>query len=214
MRAMPKSSTVGLSLAREEDVGRLDVAMHHAARMRVGQGVGNPAHELGSLHRRRPPAAGEGLAQVAAAQAFHRDVDAVGRQAGVVHGDDVRVAEAGDGARLVEEQAVERQPLGRHQVELQGLDGHRARQQRVPGLVDIAQPALTELALERIAADVLQRGRAGQVVTRRRLGHRRQGVGQAAVERRRQRRHRRGEVGVGAVGVDGRFGMQSHGSEA
>ena len=42
-----------------------------------------------------------------------------------------------------------------------------------------------QLALERVAADVLQRGRAGQVVTRRRLRHRRQGVGQAAVERRR-----------------------------
>ena len=119
-----------------------------------------------------------------------------------MHGDDVRVVQPGDGAGFVEEQPVQRQAFRRVDVELQGLDGHRAREQRIPGLVHVAQATFAQLALERVAADVLQRGFGGQLVGRRRLAVQRQRFGgfrPAPVHRRRQRSHRRGEVGVAGI---------------
>ena len=62
-----------------EDVGRLDVAVHHALAVRVGQRVGDAAHDQRGLRRRRPPAFLAQLAQVAALEQLHRDVGAAGR---------------------------------------------------------------------------------------------------------------------------------------
>ena len=94
-----------------EDVGRLDVAMDHALRVREGERVGDAANDQRGLRRRRAPAFLAQLAQVAALQQLHRDVGAVVADAGVEHGDDVRMAQAAGGARLVEEQRVERLAL-------------------------------------------------------------------------------------------------------
>ena len=142
----------------QEDVGRLDVAMHDAARMCVSQRVGNTPHQQRRLAGGGLPAGGQGLAQVAAVQPLHRDVNAVGGKPGVVDGDDVRVAQAGGSARFIQKQAVERDTLAHVDLELQRLHRHRARQQRVPGLVHLPQAALAERALQRVAPDVRQRG--------------------------------------------------------
>ena len=142
----------------QEDVGRLDVAMHDATRMCVGQRVGNTPHQERGLAGAGLPSCGQGLAQVATVQPLHGDVDAVGGKPGVVDRDDVRVAQAGRSARLVEEQAVQQDALGDIDVEMQRLHRHRARQQRVPGFVHLPQASVAERAFERVAADVRQRG--------------------------------------------------------
>ena len=154
---------LGLVAPRQEDVGRLDVAMHDAARMGIGQRVGDAAHQHGRSAGRGCQPACSAWRRSRPAQPLHRDVHAVGRQAGVVHGDDVRVAQAGGGAGLVEEQRVQRHARGRVDVELQRLHRHHARQQRVPGLEHRAQAALAELLLQRIAADAGQRRLRGGV---------------------------------------------------
>ncbi len=178
---------LGLVALGDEDVGRLDVAVHDAAAVRIGQRIGNAPHQLCRLRRCRLPASGQRLAQVAPAQAFHRDVDAVGREPGVEDRDDAGVVQPGRCAGLVQEQPVERQPRRCVEIELQRLHRHRARQQRVPGLVHRAEPALAELLLQRITANVRQRGCAGSgrraVEIGRRIGG--QGVGRQRVGRQR-----------------------------
>ena len=196
---------LGLVALGDEDVGRLDVAVHDAAAVRIGQRIGNAPHQLCRLRRCRLPASGQRLAQVAPAQAFHRDVDAVGREPGVEDRDDAGVVQPGRCAGLVQEQPVERQPRRCVEIELQRLHRHRARQQRVPGLVHRAEPALAELLLQRITANVRQRGCAGSgrraVEIGRRVGG--QGVG----------RQRVGRQCVG-VGLDLRGGCRQAGARA
>ena len=142
----------------QKDVGRLDVAMHHAAQVGVSQRVGHAAHQLRGLAGRGLPALGQALAQVAAIQPFHGNVDAVGRQPRVVHGNDVRVRQPRRRPRFVQEEAVQRHAAGRVDVELQRLHRHRARQQRVPRLMHLPQATRTQQALQRIAADVRDGG--------------------------------------------------------
>ena len=152
-----KVQNLGLVATAQKNVGRLDVAMHDAACMGVGQGVRNTAHQLGGLPGRGLPASRQRLAQVAAVQPFHRDVDTVARQAGIVNGDDVRMAQAGGCAGLVQKEAVQGHPFRHFHVEVQGLDGHRARQQWIPSFVHLTQATLAERSLDGVAPDVRQR---------------------------------------------------------
>ena len=112
-------------------------------------------------------------------QPFHRDVDTVARQAGIVDGDDVRVAQAGGGAGLVQKKAVQGHPFRHLHVEVQGLDGHRARQQWIPGFVHLTQAALSERPLDGVAPDVRKRG----ALFHREIGWRRLAVQQTGVWR-------------------------------
>ena len=66
--------------------------------------------------------------------------------------------EARGGARLVQEQRVERGALLGRQVEVQRLDGDEPRQQRVVRGIHGAEPALADAVLQRVAADVADRG--------------------------------------------------------
>ena len=154
---------LGAGLAGEEDVRRFDIAMHHPTPMRVGQRIGHAAHELHRALRRGQPALREGLAHILAVQPLHGDIDALRRQAGVVHGDDVAVVEAGRSARFVEKQTIERNTQRCFYVELQSLHRHGARKQRVPGFVDGAQATIGQARFECITADVRQRGPRGYV---------------------------------------------------
>jgi hypothetical protein len=61
------------------------------------------------------------------------------------------------GARLVQEQRVERLALVVGDLDVEGLDGNQARQQRVVCREDGAEAAFAELVLERVAADVADR---------------------------------------------------------
>ena len=153
-----KVQDLGFVAAAQKNVGWFDVAMHHTACMCVGQGVGHAAHQLCGLRRCGLPASRKRLAQVAPMETFHGDVHTVGRQAGVVDGDDVRVAQAGGCPGFIQEQAVQGHPLCHLDVEVQGLDGHAARQQGIPGFVHLTQPALAQWAFDGVAPDVRQRG--------------------------------------------------------
>ena len=104
-----------LRAADHEDVGRLDVAVHHALAVCIGERVGDAAHDQRGLRRRGraslPGAAGAGRGPSAAPSRCRRVVVA---DAGVEHRDDVRVDRPGGGARLVQEHRVEgRALLGR-----------------------------------------------------------------------------------------------------
>ena len=146
-----------LGAADHEDVRRLDVAVHDTLAVRVGKRVGDAAHDQRGLHRRRLPAFLTQLAQVAALQQLHRDVGVVVADAGVEHRHDVRMAQAGSGARLVEEERVERGALLGRDLEIQRLDRDQPRQQRVVRGVNRAEPAFADAVLQRIAADVADR---------------------------------------------------------
>ncbi len=156
---------LGLRAADHEDVGRLDVAMHDALAMRVGQRVGQALGDARGLHRVGPPAVGQQLAHVLALQPLHGDVHALGRQAGVVHRHDVGVREAGGGARFGEQLRLEHAALGRVEVgDVQHLHRDLPRQQRIERGVHRAEAAAAELVLEQVAADVRQRRQQLQCV--------------------------------------------------
>src|SRR6185369_8900691 len=112
---------LGVHAAGHEDVGRLDVAVDDALAVRVGQRVGDAAHDLGRLDRAGAHALQQQVAQVLALQALHGDVDAAVGRAGVEHGDDVRVRQAGRGACLVQEHRVQRLARGRVGIDVQRL---------------------------------------------------------------------------------------------
>ena len=143
-----------LRAADHEDVGRLDVAMHHALVVRIGQRIGDAAHDQRGLRRRGAPAVLLQLPQVAALEQLHRDVHALLGQPGIEHGDDVRMAQARGSARLVEQPGIDRFALLLGHCQVQRLDRDGARQQRVVRGVHRAEASLAELVLQRIAPDV------------------------------------------------------------
>jgi hypothetical protein len=88
-------------VAVEEDVGRLEVAVEDALGVGGGEGDGDFAEERGGLAGREGPLA-ETVGEVAAVDVVHREIRVRGGAAGIVDGDDVRVAEAGDGLGFAE----------------------------------------------------------------------------------------------------------------
>ena len=139
--------------------------MHHAAAVGVGQRVGQALGDAGGLRRLRAPAVGQQLAQVAALKPFHRDVDALLRQAGIVDGDDVRVVQPGRGAGLGQQLHFAHLPMGvvgRVGMVVQGFDGDGPREQRVECRMHGSQAAAAELVLERIAPHMADRGQLVQ----------------------------------------------------
>ncbi len=156
-RAMPKSTTLGSVRPTMKMLAGLMSQWITPLAVRIGQRVGHASHDLRGLHDVGPPAVGQQLAQVAPAQSLHRDVNALFRQASVVHRHDVRVVQAGGGPRFVEEQCIERGAVAFGRAEVQGLDRDRARQDRVIGRIDGAQATFTQALLQRIAADVANR---------------------------------------------------------
>ena len=159
---------LGLRAADHEDVGGLDVAMHHATAVGVGQRLGQALGNAGGLRRLGAPAVGQQLAQVAALEPFHRDVDALLCQACVVDGDDVRVVQPGGGAGLGQQLHLARLPMGvdvmvgRVGMNMQGLDGDGPREQRVECRMHGAQAAAAELVFERVAPHIADRGQLVQ----------------------------------------------------
>ena len=67
----------GLRAADHVNVGRLDVTVHHAVAVSVGQGVGDALGDTCRLPWLGPPAVGQKVAQIAPLQALHGNVDAL-----------------------------------------------------------------------------------------------------------------------------------------
>ena len=92
-RASPKSAILGVPSAREQDVGRLQVAVHDPAPVRHLHGLG----QRGQQRRRlagRLRCAREGLRQAAPFQELHREKRAALMVAHIVDLHDVGVAQA------------------------------------------------------------------------------------------------------------------------
>jgi hypothetical protein len=148
--------------ADEEEVPRLDVAVHHAARVHRRQRAGGPLDERQALADRQAPPE-QALAQRLAVEPLHRQVLA-GRRPPVRHvAHDARVIELGEDARLLGE-ALERRGVepGQH------LQRHRPRRLPIDRPVDDPHAAGSGEPVDLEAfGDELRRLRQGGDYTRR-----------------------------------------------
>ena len=125
----------------EQDVLRLDVAVDDAFVVGELERLADLRDDRQRLLGRQPPGLLD-LAQVAAVHEFHHQVMQRARLPEIMHGDDVRMVQAGQGAGF----AVE--PLGKAGVACcgrrQDLQRHQPVQGRLPGLIDRAHAALAD----------------------------------------------------------------------
>jgi hypothetical protein len=132
--------------ARQQDVGRLDVAVHHTGRVGVVEGGGDLAADRDDLVEAHSiPGAGQPLSQRVRLDEWHRVPGYVARDTRVEQRENVGVVEAGRDTNLAEEPLrAER----RHERRIEDLDGDLAIALEIAGEIDGGHPAATELALD------------------------------------------------------------------
>ncbi len=145
----PEVRHLHAALAVDEDVVRLDVAVHDAVPVCEAQRREDLARVLDRDVDRRGAAADDQLLQRAAVEELHRDVVGVLRLAAVVDRDDVRVVERGGVLGLAAEALDELVVVPVTAVE--DLDRDAAAELLVLGEVDVGHPAGAELALDPVA---------------------------------------------------------------
>ena len=91
---MPKSVIFAGPLGSHHDVRRLDVAVHDAVLVRVGEALGDLRRDRHRLRHGDALALAHQRAQLDALDVLHRHEDHLARLADVVHGDDVGMVEA------------------------------------------------------------------------------------------------------------------------
>ena len=121
------------ALALDDDVVRLEVAVHHARGVSGGQRPAGLEEDVDDLTP-GPHLDTEPRTQRRARHALHREVEAAVVLARVEDGDDVRVREAGEGTRFLEG------AFGRARA-VEHLQRHHAREERVLRRVDDAHRA-------------------------------------------------------------------------
>jgi hypothetical protein len=133
----------------EEDILRLDVPVHHAARVRIREGVRNLAEEADRFGERDRPGALEALPERLPLDVRHDEVQRVRGLAGIVQSENVGVLEAGRDPDLAEKSlAAQRvgelrpKDLERHVSVVLGV----ARQEHLGGR------AFTDFALDDVPA--------------------------------------------------------------
>ena len=119
------------ALVVEQEVGRLDVAVHECRGGGRSRGPRRLQPDEGGLRRREPVALVEQVAQAAAAQVLEHEERSVVVLAPVEDPHDVRVVQAGGGLGLGPEPAQEGLVLGQRRV--QHLHRHPAAQHHVVG---------------------------------------------------------------------------------
>ena len=135
--------------ALEQDVPRLDVAVHHPARVGVGQRVGHLAGERQGIGDRKRPSRSQSLAQRLALDVGHDVVEQAVGLAGIVQRKDVRVGEPGGDLDLAEE------PLGAErpgELGAEDLYGNRAMMAGIGCKVDGGHAPAPDLTFERVAS--------------------------------------------------------------
>ncbi len=144
----PEVGQVDVTVGRDEDVRRLDVAVDESTRVRCVQGGCDlPGDRDGLFLRQRPRC--EQLLELGALDVAHGDVQLAGDLAGVVDGDDVRVVDRGGQPRLAQEPLAEALVLG----ELGGEDLQRDQplEREIVGAVDDSHPAAADQRLDSVA---------------------------------------------------------------
>jgi hypothetical protein len=131
-----------------EDVRRLDVAVHDAFGMRRVQRIGDFNRDREQLFRfERTP--GDAILQRLSLQAFHNYVGLLARVADLVNGADIRMAQRGRSSRLTPE-AFQRMRIARQFVG-QKFQRDEAAQLSVFGFVNHAHAPAAELFKHAVA---------------------------------------------------------------
>ena len=133
----------------DEDVLRLDVAMHDVLRMRVRQRVGHIARDLYRVGNGQAAFTLQPVAQRFALDIRHRVEQHPVGDIGVEQRQDVGVRQRGGDRDLAEEPVVT-QRLS--EIRPQHLEGHPALIAEVTGEIDKRHPATADLALNRVPA--------------------------------------------------------------
>jgi hypothetical protein len=136
---------------RDEDVGRLDVAVHEAERVRggeAGRDLGHDPHGVCGVER---PVGADERAEVGALDEAHGQEERPFDLAGLVDRDDVRVVDRGRELRLALEALAEARvvsALGRDQ-----LERDRSLQDELRRAIDDAHAAAARALLDAVAGD-------------------------------------------------------------
>jgi hypothetical protein len=136
-----------MPLSRDQQIGRLEVAMHHQALVRVGHRIEHLHEEAQALRQRLPrrPAI-----KRLPLHALQRQPGLLAVHPGVVQARDVRVLQAG------EQVALARKALGQARTRARQLERDAAVQTlQALGAPDLRHAALAQQALEAVGADVL-----------------------------------------------------------
>ena len=141
---------LGRALGVEQDVLRLDVAVHDLVRVRAAERAGDLDRVGQRLVDRQPAEPADAVLERLALDVLEDDVGPVLVLAGVDHAHDVRVRELRDRPRLAPE-ALQLVGVGGH-LPVQELDGDPAFEVDVEGLIDGRHPAGADLGVEPVAA--------------------------------------------------------------
>ena len=142
---------------RQEDVGGLQISVHHPRPMRRGQPQQDLARDAHGRSRAQPTLAREVLGEVFPLQQFHGEEGlAFRRETGVEDLHDVGAPDGRHRPGLAQEALQHARRGGALWV--QHLEGHVPPDHRVPRLVDGAERSSPELPLDEIAIDALRNG--------------------------------------------------------
>jgi hypothetical protein len=124
-------------VAVDQDIGRFDVSMQHAARVGGSQGIGDLEANLADLLFTGPVLRLEPFGQRPARTQFHDQVrPAVGRDASVMGSHHARVIrQSADGGRLAQETA----PIALRQLALKDLDRDHPVQRQLTSFPDFGE---------------------------------------------------------------------------
>ncbi len=148
----PGDAEVGnlhLAVGADEDVRGLDVAVHHATRVRVAERCRDLVGDLSGLHRVDVPIGPQDVGQRAPLHVLHRHEVGVRVLAPVVDRDDVRMGQVGGGLGLASEPLDEvriSRELGK-----QHLDGHETVEQKVARQEDVGHATPSDALLNFVA---------------------------------------------------------------
>ena len=150
----PEIHDLDLPVRQHVHVAGLEVAVHHALRVREGQPVEDLLHHRELVLERAQLPLREQLAQVLALEQLHGHVGHAALLAEVVDRDDVGVVELGRGAGLALEALAGALVLA--QLAEHDLDRHVAPEHGVVGAEDLAHGARADLPDDGVLADLAE----------------------------------------------------------
>ncbi len=144
---------LGLAVCGDQDVGRLQIAMDHAARVGVLHRIGDARQQLQPRRARKA----RGMPrQVHALDVFHRQERvAVGIDIGLDHLGDARVRQAREQFGLAREAGAQPRLVG----QCQALDCHLPPRRGLLREIDHAHATAAQLAQHAVTADLARQGR-------------------------------------------------------